>query len=83
MDNAKYHTSNEMQEFYEEFKDCLHVIFFPSYSPELDPLETGWRETKKRLATRCWRNKEELKKELRLAFKEGIAMTPIYDYLLP
>ncbi len=82
-DNAKYHTSNEMQEFYKENESCLHAIFFPSYSPELDPLETGWRETKKRIATRCWKNKDELKEELRLAFNEGIPMVPIYDYLLP
>jgi len=72
-----------MQEFYREFQDYLHIIFFPSYSPELVPIETGWRETKKRLAIRLWRNKKELEEELRLVFKEGVPVVPIYDYLLP
>lgn len=83
MDNASYHTSNEMQEFYENNKHCLQAIFLPSYSPELNPLETGWRETKKRLAIRPWKNREELGEELKLAFNEGIGMVPLYDYLLP
>ena len=82
-DNAKYHTPNEMRGFCKETQDCLHMMFLPSYSPELDPLEIGWRETKKRIAKRCWKDKEELKRELRLAFREGIPMVPIYDYLLP
>jgi transposase len=83
IDAAPYHTSIEMQKFYRDNKDCLHIEYLPSYSPELNPTEMSWRETKKWLATRCWKDKEELKKEITTAFNEGISMIPIYDYLLP
>ena len=83
IDGAGYHRSYEMQDFYKENEDYLHVEYLPSYSPELNPIEMSWRETKKWLAKRCWKDKSELKEELRSAFNEGISMVPIYDYLLP
>lgn len=83
IDHASYHVSNDMQRFYEEHKDRLHVEYFPSYSPELNPTEQSWREVKKWLAIRCWTNKDELKEQLISAFQQDFIMTPIYDYLLP
>lgn len=83
IDHARYHVSHHMQRFYEEHKDCLHVEYFPSYSPELDPTEQCWREVKKWLAMRFWRDKHELKEQLISAFQKDFVMVPIYDYLLP
>ncbi|MEW5936751.1 MAG: transposase [Candidatus Thermoplasmatota archaeon] len=71
-----------MQELYEEQEECLHVEYFPSYSPELNPAEQPWREVKKWLAIRCWKDKYELKEQLILAFHEDFVMAPIYHYLL-
>jgi transposase len=45
IDNGPYHVSKNMQEFYAENGEHLHVEYFPSYSPELDPIEQSWRET--------------------------------------
>jgi transposase len=70
-----------MQKFYEEYKEHLHIVYFPSYSPELDPIEQSWREAKKWLAIRYWENKSGLKQQLITAFQQGITMVPIYDYL--
>lgn len=83
MDHVPYHASRDMQRFYEDNKDRLHVEYFPSYSPQLDPMENSWRELKKWLAIRNWENKDELKTELESGLKQGFIMTPIYDYLLP
>lgn len=82
-DRAKYHTSHHMQDFYNSHADCLHVEYFPSYSPELDPTEQVWRMVKKWLAVRIWKTKDELKDQLTQAFKEDFVMVPIYGYLLP
>lgn len=82
MDHALYHVSKHMQRFYEKHKDCLHVEYFPSYSPELNPTEQSWREAKKWLAMRYWRNKDELKEQLISAFQQDFVIVPIYDYLL-
>ncbi|MDJ1420675.1 MAG: hypothetical protein M5U10_06275 [Candidatus Methanoperedens sp.] len=62
-------------------KEHLHVVYFPSYSPELDPIEQSRRAAKKWLAIRYWENKSELKRQLITAFEEGITMVPIYEYL--
>jgi transposase len=83
VDRARYHTSYYMQDVYEQNKNCLHVEYFPSYSPELNPTELVWREVKKWLGCRLWRNKDELYDQLISAFKEDFVMVPIYDYLLP
>jgi len=82
MDHARYHTSQRMQEFYQANEHLLHVEYFPSYSPELDPTEQVWRAIKKWLSVRFWRNKEELKDQLVQGFKEDLVMIPIYEYLL-
>jgi len=83
IDHAPYHVSNDMQSFYEEHEDCLHVEYFPSYSPELNPAEQPWIEVKKWLAVRYWINKDELKEQLISAFQQDFIIAPIYDYLLP
>lgn len=83
IDHAPYHVSNNIQRFYEDHKDCLHVEYFPSYSPELDPAEQCWREVKKWLAMRYWEDRDELKGQLISAFQQDFITVPIYDYLLP
>ncbi len=60
-----------MQKFYfENKKKHLHVVYFPSYSPELDPIKQSWRAAKKWPAMRYWENKSELRQQLITAFKE-------------
>jgi len=70
-----------MQEFYAESRDSLHVEYFPSYSPELNPAEIPWRETKRWLSKACWNNNDELKEQLEFAFKQDFVKVKIYDYL--
>ena len=83
VDQARYHTSYEMQVFYQEHQEHLHVIYFPSYSPELNPTEQVWRKVKQWLGITLWTNKKELKDQLICAFESDLAMVPIYEYLLP
>lgn len=81
IDHGPCHVSKNMQEFYAENRENLHVEYFPSYSPELDPIEQSWRETKKWLAIRNWNNKADLKEQLISAFHQDFVKVPIYDYL--
>ena len=83
MDCAPYHVSRAMWGFYLLNSDRLKVILFPSYSPELNPTEQTWKETKKWLAVRCWKNKKELKEEIVSAFREDFVLVNFYDYLMP
>ncbi|KYK28867.1 MAG: hypothetical protein AYK19_05385 [Theionarchaea archaeon DG-70-1] len=82
IDQAKYHTSHHMQDFYQQHTDCLHVEYFPSYSPEVNPVEQVWRKVKRWLALILWKNKDGLEDQLISAFESDLVMVPIYDYLL-
>jgi len=82
VDQAKYHTSYQMQRFYEQHKEYLRVEYFPSYSPELNPAEQVWRKVKQWLGLTVWTNKDELKEQIISAFESGLTRVPIYEYLL-
>lgn len=47
LDNAQYHKAKELQSYMEEIKDRLELLFLPPYSPDLNPIETVWRETRR------------------------------------
>lgn len=49
IDNAKFHTSAAIQEFYIEKKDVLKLIFLPRYSPKMNPQEHIWNYLKAKL----------------------------------
>lgn len=56
LDNAKMHTSAEIQEFYLTKKNVLKLIFLPRYSPTMNPQENVWNYFKSKLfrpASRC------------------------------
>lgn len=83
IDGAKYHFEKEhVQEFYKRNVDCLKIVQFPPYSPELNPIEQVWKKIKKWLATRIWYTKEELEQQLVYALNNPDFMVKIYDYLM-
>jgi transposase len=47
-DGARYHTSKEMLQFFEEHKERLRVYQLPAYSPDYNPIEYLWRKTKRK-----------------------------------
>jgi len=46
-DGARYHTGASMQTFFEQHRERLTVFQLPSYSPDYNPIEYLWRNTKK------------------------------------
>lgn len=49
LDNARMHTSLLIQNFYQEVKERLQLIFLPKYSPYMNPQENIWHYLKCRL----------------------------------
>lgn len=47
LDNARYHKAHELKDYLEHVKDRLELLFLPPYSPELNPIEMVWRETRR------------------------------------
>lgn len=45
-DGAKYHTSSEAKEFFNDNSDRLTVYQLPTYSPDYNPIEALWKKIK-------------------------------------
>lgn len=43
LDNASYHKSSVVKEYFQSLNKNIKVEFFPPYSPELNPTETCWK----------------------------------------
>lgn len=50
LDNVGYHHARVVQEWVQENADRIELHFLPPYSPEFNPIEILWRQTK-RIAT--------------------------------
>ena len=77
-DNAKWHLTKEVMNYIKSH-NIKHIRLLP-YSPELNPIEQYWKNTKHWLATRSWNTLDELKQELRNAFKRQSLIPKIYNY---
>ena len=60
LDNASCHKSKATTEYVESAGDDITLEFLPPYTPQLNPIETAWRDLKRRLAGRHFRSTDEL-----------------------
>ena len=63
LDNASCHKSKAIQKYVKSAGDDIALEFLspPPYTPQLNPVETAWRDLKRRLAGRHFRSTDELK----------------------
>jgi transposase len=54
LDNAPYFASNQVKGFIEESQ--LKATYFPTGSPDLNPIEECWRQLKRSLGNRFFQN---------------------------
>jgi len=47
LDNATWHRARDLKGFFSDNQDRLVWVFLPPYCPELDPIETVWRITRR------------------------------------
>jgi transposase len=53
-DNVPYHTSEEMQVFFYEYRDRITVYQLPVYSPDYNPIEKLWKKVKEKGIHLCY-----------------------------
>ena len=49
MDNATFHYKSRLYELCKNANKNLKLVFFPPYSPDLNPIEKYWSTLKKKL----------------------------------
>lgn len=47
LDNARFHHAIVNKEFLESIKNKLELMYLPAYSPELNPIESFWKKTRR------------------------------------
>ena len=47
LDNARFHHALANKEFLKTVKDKLKLLYLPAYSPELNPIESFWKKTRR------------------------------------
>lgn len=47
LDNVRYHKAKKLRGYFEDIKDKLELLFLPPYSPDLNPIEMVWRQTRR------------------------------------
>jgi len=63
VDNARYHRAKELKDFFYKIKDKLELFFLPPYSPDLNLIETEWRETRRNATHNRYFETDELKRQ--------------------
>ena len=72
LDNTKYHRARILKEFFVQNQERLVLIFLPSYSPELNPIERVWRITRRQVThNRYFSSKDELRTAMNHQFARG------------
>ena len=61
LDNVSYHKSKAIQKYVKSAGGDIAFEFLPPYTPQLNPIETAWRDLKRRLAGRYFKSTDELK----------------------
>lgn len=64
-DNAKFHKSKELQQWYALQQSWLSLEFLPAYSPDFNPIERLWKWFKGEFThNRCWKTDGLLLRDL-------------------
>jgi len=64
-DNASFHKSQELQEWFPLQKSWLSMEFLPAYSPDFNPIERLWKWFKGEFThNRCWKTNGLLRRDL-------------------
>jgi transposase len=47
LDNARFHHARINREFLKSVRDRIELLFLPPYSPDLNPIESLWKKTRR------------------------------------
>jgi len=84
VDKARWHTAKIVEEYISKNAENLKIIFFPTTSPDLNPVEECWRQTRNNVtANKAFSSCDELRKELRRHWSRQKFQHKSINYLLP
>lgn len=81
VDNGPCHHGVILDGFVFSHWKTLRIIYFPKYSPELNPVEQCWKPARKRLSNRVLLTLPAAKYHLSKVFEDEVSMPKMFEYL--
>jgi len=81
IDSAPWHRGREVVDFLKAHKKTFRVLYFPLYTPELNPVEQCWKPARKVLSNRLLRTLPSAQYHLCKVFGNAKAMPKMFNYL--
>jgi transposase len=81
VDNGPCHHGAALEAFEFSHWKTLRIIYFPKYSPQLNPVEQCWKPGKRELANRVIPSIPSLKYRLHKVFEDRQVMPKMFEYL--
>lgn len=83
LDNGPGHQGALLDEFLKRHRRCLKLIYFPTHSPELNPVEQCNKEIKKPLHNRYFNTVPVMRQAVRRFLKKDLVLPKMFTYLCP
>jgi transposase len=80
VDNVKTHKGKQVQEFLKKHQKTLRLVFFPAYTPELNPVEPCWKPGKRALSNRVIKTINAAKYHLKKTYDQKNNLPRMYEY---
>jgi len=81
VDNAPWHKGRIVDSFLGEHRKTFKLMYFPKYSPELNPVEPCWKPARRVLANRLVRSVPAMQHHLRKVFGNPSLLPKMFHYL--
>lgn len=81
VDNAPWHRGKRVDEFLTAHRKTFRIVYFPKYSPELNPVEPCWKPARKAVGNRFIVSLPAMKYHLRKVFNNHSLTPKMFNYL--
>ena len=81
VDGARAHKGAGVRKFLHCHRKTFRLVYFPKYTPELNPTEQCWKPARKAVANRLLKTVPGLKYHLNKTFSDKRNMPKIFTYL--
>ena len=83
-DAAPWHTSDRVKGFLWRSRKTVRYELLPEKSPEVSPIEIEWREWRKLVGNKYFKDKDQMREYLhRRIQSDDCPVIRLFDYLLP
>jgi len=80
VDNAPWHRGPVVKEFCRRHRKTFRLVYFPKYSPELNPVEPCWKPGRKALSNRVVRSIASARYRLYKTFNNRFLLPKMFGY---